>query len=55
VTSNLAALGKIIHIEGDHYVGIKRVSALRTIAVGIVQSGFFLFAHVAAPGVVLSK
>jgi len=35
-TPNLASLGKIIHIVGDHYVGIKRVSALPTIAVGIV-------------------
>jgi len=35
-TPNLASLGKIIHIIGDHYVGIERVSALSTIAVGIV-------------------
>jgi hypothetical protein len=35
-TPNFASLGKIIHIEGDHYVGIKSVSALPTIAVGII-------------------
>jgi len=35
-TPNLASLGKIIHIVGNNYVGIERVSALPTIAVGIV-------------------
>jgi hypothetical protein len=35
-TPKLASLGKIIGIVGDHYVGIKWVSALPTIAVGIV-------------------
>jgi hypothetical protein len=35
-TPNFASLGKIVHIVGDHYMGIKRVSALPTIAVGII-------------------
>jgi len=35
-TPNLASLGKIIPIVSDDYVGIKRVSALPTIAIGIV-------------------
>jgi hypothetical protein len=35
-TPNLASLGQIIRIVGDYYVGIKRVSALPTITVGIV-------------------
>jgi hypothetical protein len=35
-TPNVTSLGKIIHVVGDHYVGIKRVSALPTIADGIV-------------------
>jgi hypothetical protein len=54
-TSNLAAFGKIIDIVGDHYVGIKRVSALPTIAVGIVHAGFgfFWFAHAATSDVFL--
>jgi hypothetical protein len=46
--ANLASLGKIVHIVSDHYVGIKRVPALPTIAVGIVYAGFFLFAHATA-------
>jgi hypothetical protein len=45
---HLASLGKIVHIAGDHYVGIKRVFAVPTIAVGIVQGGFFLFSHAVA-------
>jgi hypothetical protein len=35
-TPKIAPLGKILHVVGDHYVGIERVSALLTIAVGIV-------------------
>jgi hypothetical protein len=34
--ANLAALGEIIHIVSDDYVGIKRVSALLAVAIGIV-------------------
>jgi hypothetical protein len=44
-TPNLASLGKIGRIAGHHYVRVKRVSALPTIAVGIVQAKFFWFAH----------
>jgi divalent metal cation (Fe/Co/Zn/Cd) transporter len=35
-TPDLASLGKILHVVGNHCVGIKRVSALLTIAIGIV-------------------
>jgi len=38
-------LGKIVGIVCNHYVGIKRVSAMLAIAIGIVQADFFLFAH----------
>jgi hypothetical protein len=34
--ANFASLGEIIHIVSDDYVGIKWVSALPTIAIGIV-------------------
>jgi hypothetical protein len=34
--ANLASLGEIIHIVSDDYVGIKWVSALPTIAGGII-------------------
>jgi hypothetical protein len=34
--ANLASLGEIIHIVSDDYVGIKWVSALPTVAIGIV-------------------
>jgi hypothetical protein len=44
-TPNLAALGKIARVVGKHYMGIKGVSALLTIAVGIIYSEFFLFAQ----------
>lgn len=44
-TPHLAALGKIAHIVGDHYVGIERVSALPTIALGIVHAERVVFAH----------
>jgi hypothetical protein len=35
-TPNRSSFGKIIHIVSDHYVGIKRVPALPTIAVDVV-------------------
>jgi hypothetical protein len=50
-TPHLASLGKIIRIVGDHYVWIKRMSALPAITVGIVQAGFFFFAHAAIPDI----
>jgi len=35
-TPELATLRNVIHIVGDHDVRIKRVSALLTIAIGVV-------------------
>jgi hypothetical protein len=44
-TPELASLRKIMDIASDHDMGIKRVTALPAIAIGIIQARFVLFGH----------